>query len=330
MRTFTLSTVIAVLGLLSVACSATSESETPTQGTAYGTNAELDSLYDSCESGDDNACESLFWAAPADTEYEAFAVTCGGTKPDAAKPARCGPEPTPNSEPSDIGTGETYGNDPALDALWDSCEAGDNDACDDLFFDSPVGSGYEEFGATCGQRFALSDAPIFCAESQDTDSTGGDEGNNIAGLDGSGNDGSGGLASEPFGYGDDAGFDALWDQCVAEDFEACDELFLTSPIDSDYELFGGTCGERFTQAESPFSCDVELGDGATEPADGAFTYGDDPTFDGLWDACDAGDGEACDTLFFSSPVGSEYEAFGNTCGYRFDEASVPFSCVGET
>ena len=30
--------------------------------------------------------------------------------------------------------------------------------------------------------------------------------------------------------------------------------WLTSPIDSDYELFGGTCGELFTPEESPYSC----------------------------------------------------------------------------
>ncbi|WP_043500431.1 hypothetical protein [Georgenia sp. SUBG003] len=48
---------------------------------------------------------------------------------------------------------DAYGDDPALDALWDSCEQGDAQACDDLFMDSPVGSEYEDFGASCGERF---------------------------------------------------------------------------------------------------------------------------------------------------------------------------------
>lgn len=47
----------------------------------------------------------------------------------------------------------SYGDDPALDRLWDACAAGDGDACDDLYRQSPVFSDYEEFGDTCGGRF---------------------------------------------------------------------------------------------------------------------------------------------------------------------------------
>jgi hypothetical protein len=46
----------------------------------------------------------------------------------------------------------TYGSDPALDELYDQCEDGDYQACDDLYNESPVGSEYEEFGDTCGDR----------------------------------------------------------------------------------------------------------------------------------------------------------------------------------
>jgi hypothetical protein len=59
------------------------------------------------------------------------------------------------------------------------------------------------------------------------------------------------------------------------------------------------------------------GDEAPGGAPDAFTYGDDPYFDGLWDDCAAGDGQACDTLFQESPVDSEYEEFGASCGGRF-------------
>lgn len=48
----------------------------------------------------------------------------------------------------------------------------------------------------------------------------------------------------------------------------------------------------------------------------AHTYGDDSYLDGLWDACEQGDGEACDDLYLESPVGSDYEHFGDTCGER--------------
>ena len=56
-----------------------------------------------------------------------------------------------------------YGDDITLDRLWDRCESGDGAACDDLFWDSPVGSRYERFGETCGER--LTDGPWSCAES---------------------------------------------------------------------------------------------------------------------------------------------------------------------
>jgi hypothetical protein len=45
-----------------------------------------------------------------------------------------------------------YGDDPVFDALWDRCEAGDGESCDRLFEQSPVGSTYEQFGLTCGNR----------------------------------------------------------------------------------------------------------------------------------------------------------------------------------
>jgi hypothetical protein len=59
----------------------------------------------------------------------------------------------------------------------------------------------------------------------------------------------------------------------------------------------------------------------------AQTYGDDPSLDALWDRCEDGSGSACDDLFWQSPIDSEYETFGNTCGRRFDEDDVPFSCA---
>lgn len=45
-----------------------------------------------------------------------------------------------------------YGEDPDLDALWDRCQAGSGLACDQLFDEAPIGSAYEEFAGTCGER----------------------------------------------------------------------------------------------------------------------------------------------------------------------------------
>ena len=47
-------------------------------------------------------------------------------------------------------------------------------------------------------------------------------------------------------------------------------------------------------------------------------YGDDARLDRLWDACAAGSGAACDTLFWDSAPASEYETFGESCGGRED------------
>ena len=56
-------------------------------------------------------------------------------------------EPSPASEISD------FGDDTRLDALASQCEAGNWEACDDLYRRSPAGSAYEDYGSTCGGRF---------------------------------------------------------------------------------------------------------------------------------------------------------------------------------
>lgn len=45
-----------------------------------------------------------------------------------------------------------YGDDPALDDLWDQCAAADFDSCDALAVRSVAGSAYARFADTCGER----------------------------------------------------------------------------------------------------------------------------------------------------------------------------------
>ena len=45
-----------------------------------------------------------------------------------------------------------FGEDTALDNLARACQDGDWESCDDLYYDSAFGSGYEEYGDTCGGR----------------------------------------------------------------------------------------------------------------------------------------------------------------------------------
>lgn len=51
-------------------------------------------------------------------------------------------------------------------------------------------------------------------------------------------------AQDPGDLGDDAQLDALAQDCFDGDFGACDQLFFDSPVDSDYEAYGDSCGGR--------------------------------------------------------------------------------------
>ncbi|WP_084129381.1 DUF4190 domain-containing protein [Demequina sp. NBRC 110055] len=56
---------------------------------------------------------------------------------------------------------QNYGDDPQLDALYDQCAAGDNVACDDLYWDSGTGSEYESFAQDCGGR-GMPEGQLWC------------------------------------------------------------------------------------------------------------------------------------------------------------------------
>lgn len=121
---------------------------TTTSGTggegSYGSDAELDGYWDDCEAGDLAACDDLYWNSPIGSEYEEFGSTCGGTESQSW--GSC------DGANNSFSTNNTYGSDPELDALYDACEGGDMAACDDLYWDSPIGSEYEDLAYTCGGR----------------------------------------------------------------------------------------------------------------------------------------------------------------------------------
>ena len=122
-------------------------------------------------------------------------------------------------------------------------------------------------------------------------------------------------------HGDNATLDALWDACAAEDWASCDQLYFDSPLGSEYESFGDTCGNR---TDGTQLCVDELGGGAVPSESNAF--GDDPTLDALYTACTAEDWQACDDLYMQSGVGTEYEAYGDTCGNRYTAGTQDY-CV---
>lgn len=84
------------------------------------------------------------------TEDEARCVIDRMAEDDAAGAAECtGTEPVQGDSTGPV---DDYGDDPTLDLLWDACENGNNQACDDLYLDAPLGSAYLEFARTCGGR----------------------------------------------------------------------------------------------------------------------------------------------------------------------------------
>ncbi|WP_263119880.1 DUF4190 domain-containing protein [Cellulomonas sp. RIT-PI-Y] len=118
--------------------------------------AELDRLHASCAAGVMDDCDNLYYESDIDSEEEAFAETCGGITTDSGGVCYLQDEDfgTDDSTQDDSSSddAQSYGDDATLDTLWDACEAGDPDSCDDLYWQAPLGSEYEEFGETCGNR----------------------------------------------------------------------------------------------------------------------------------------------------------------------------------
>lgn len=84
--------------------------------------------------------------------------------------------------------------------------------------------------------------------------------------------------------------------------------------------------ERATTTEGPPK-DEDAVVTVAENAPPIDTYGDDPVLDELWDYCSIGDWEACDALYLESPIGSEYEYHGATCGGIVPEPDDEYCAV---
>jgi hypothetical protein len=194
----------------------------------YGSNERFDQLWDRCADEDWAACDELFNDSPIGSEYEDFGDTCGNRQAGGTGVYCVESFGGGDASTQDDSGGEpnAYGDDPYFDGLWDACEGGDMQACDDLFMESPFDSEYETFGDTCGNR-QVGGTGVYCV-----DSLGGDSSS------------QGDTGGEPNAYGDDPYLDGLWDACAGGDMQACDDLFMESPFDSEYETFGDTCGGR--------------------------------------------------------------------------------------
>ena len=188
----------------------------------------------------------------------------------------------------------TYGDDPALDALWDQCAAGDWAACDALFTQGAPNTHYQAWGFTCGNRIAHSNGDCQAAGAASAPSP-----------------------QDPQSYGDDAYFDNLWELCDLGDWDACDRLGTEALLGSNYARHGFTCGNRRTALQGAPCASSMIHS----------SYGDNPHFDGLWDRCAQEDWYACDLLYDAAPTDTEYASFGLKCGRSYVPTNDNETCL---
>ena len=224
----------------------------------------------------------------------------GGVVTVASSPATTPPVVGEPSDPTGLG------DDPANDALAQSCFDGDLESCDDLYWGTSVGSDYETYGSTCGGRLV--------------DGVFGDCVETIGGI------GTEVVQAstlpeptlEPTGLGTDPELDPLATDCYAGVMFACDKLFVLGEEGTPYYNYGLTCAGR-QAADADAFCHELVGfpgpgvDFASLPApedDAVFT---------LIATCAIGDMQTCDDLYRQSEPTSEYRTVGDTCAGRQPE-----------
>ena len=126
---------------------------------------------------------------------------------------------------------------------------------------------------------------------------------------------------------------ALATACVDDsDLTACDELYLAPRITAEQQETAATCGHRGDEIRPTSTCAaMTIGaEGTLVPAQNddlePRNHGENAALDALWESCAAGESATCDELYLTSPLGSEYEAFGRTCAGRQEFRSD--TCAG--
>jgi hypothetical protein len=126
---------------------------------------------------------------------------------------------------------------------------------------------------------------------------------------------------QPGDLGDGPAFDALAESCFDGDMAACDILYLETPVDSNSEAYGDTCGGREEEADSSADCSTTYDWVAPDPQQPG-ELGSDDDLDALAQECFEGDFGDCEDLYSESEVGSDYEAYALTCGGRLPAVAL--------
>lgn len=177
----------------------------------------------------------------------------------------------------------TYGDDSGLDGLWDACAAGDLGACDELYLSAGWGTEYEEFGATCGQ--ISEPAYGMCQVHADWDA----EQERVV------------AEQERADAETSAALNALLTSCEGGDMQACDDLQWEASYGSAEYDVAESCGGHFPDGWG--SCV----DREAEAAE----------LDGLIGACQGGDMESCDDLWYQASPGTTAYDIAQDCGGRY-------------
>lgn len=99
------------------------------------------------------------------------------------------------------------------------------------------------------------------------------------------------------------------------------QAMITNPESLDFDAMSSAAQLFSDCGIDPATVAGGSGGGTTPGGGGGSSYGDDSQLDAMWDACEGGDMDSCDDLYFASPSGSEYERFADTCGGRQAEGT---------
>ena len=211
-------TLLAAVALLAAACSSTTVVARDERGTSSTSDAAADA-----GQSDDDASDPAQDDGDRDDDDQAD----GSQDDDAGDPAQddadAGAEDAVDDDDSapelEAAPGFGLGGTEQLESLLIDCDGGSDLACDVLFQLSEFDSVEENAALTCGGRSETT--VTFCTPGIETD------GGTFA-FD---------ITSE--------GLDVVVEACVDDaDMTACDFLYYRSPLESELEALGATCGDR--------------------------------------------------------------------------------------